>query len=213
MDDSVGRAARAPRLTVDWGARLVLLDGAPVSLTRTQFDVLHALVTHEGRVMTRAQIMEAVWGHSFFSDPDHLSVHIHHIRRALRDTGDEPVFIRTIRGLGYMFVPRDPQRTRRVTLEYDRGSTLIRIHPHEEFLGWDPQRIIGGYFSLAGLSLEATEVVLASMLDGSSTIDRIEGPMTARCSDGSTVEVYVVITPTDAGGYVGVVTFSDGAPD
>ena len=98
MEDSVGRAARAPRLTVDWGARLVLLDGAPVSLTRTQFDVLHALVTHEGRVMTRTQIMEAVWGHSFFSDPDHLSVHIHHIRRALRDTGDEPVFVRTIRG-------------------------------------------------------------------------------------------------------------------
>lgn len=216
MEGVVGGVARGPRLTVDGRARCVLVDGEAISLTRTQFDVLNALVSNEGRVMTRAEIMEAVWGHAFFSTPDHLSVHIHHIRRAIGDTEDEPRFIRTVRGVGYMFLPPAEAGQRHVTLTFDRGSNLISVDPHETFLGWDPDQITGDYFSLAGLSIDATEVLITHMLEMMRSVDRIEGPLMARRPDGSTVEVYVSITLSDAhgvGGYTGHVIFDDEPTD
>jgi DNA-binding response OmpR family regulator len=82
-------------------AREVSIDGHPVMLTRTEFDVLAALAAHPHRVFTRATLISAVWGDNWFGDEHLVDVHVGHLRRKLGDDAASPRFVRTIRGVGY----------------------------------------------------------------------------------------------------------------
>ena len=88
-------------LTLDVGGREVHVDGEPVELTRTEFDVLAALATNPRVVFSRHQLVEAVWGPGWVGDEHLVDVHIGHVRRKLGDPPAEPRFIRTVRGVGY----------------------------------------------------------------------------------------------------------------
>ncbi|GAA4288662.1 response regulator transcription factor [Georgenia daeguensis] len=88
-------------LTLDVGGREVHVDGSPVELTRTEFDVLAALATNPRMVFSRHQLVEAVWGPGWVGDEHLVDVHIGHVRRKLGDPPAEPRFIRTVRGVGY----------------------------------------------------------------------------------------------------------------
>ncbi|MCK6210310.1 response regulator transcription factor [Georgenia sp. EYE_87] len=88
-------------LTVDVGGREVHVDGSPVELTRTEFDVLAALAANPRVVFSRHQLVEAVWGPGWVGDEHLVDVHIGHVRRKLGDPPAEPRFIRTVRGVGY----------------------------------------------------------------------------------------------------------------
>ncbi len=92
---------RFSALTVDIGAREVHLDGEPVELTRTEFDVLAALAARPRMVFARRQLIEAVWGEGWVGDEHLVDVHIGHLRRKLGDDPANPVFIKTVRGVGY----------------------------------------------------------------------------------------------------------------
>lgn len=98
-------------LVIDPRRREVLLEGRGVQFSALEFDLLHALATEPGRVFSRAQLLEKVWGSDFFGDERVVDVHIRSIRRALGDPADEPGFIATVRSVGYRFVGR-PERTR-----------------------------------------------------------------------------------------------------
>ena len=88
-------------LRIDVAAREVGLDGDPVALTRTEFDVLEALSAHPKRVFTRAALIAAVWGDDWVGDDHLVDVHIGHLRRKLGDDATKPRFVRTVRGVGY----------------------------------------------------------------------------------------------------------------
>src|SRR3990172_7064171 len=88
-------------LTVDPAAREVLLDGRPVELTRLEFDLLDALSGSPRLVLTRAQLLERVWGPSWFGDDHVVDVHIANLRQKLGDDPRSPRYIRTVRGVGY----------------------------------------------------------------------------------------------------------------
>ena len=88
-------------LTLDLAAREVHLDGAPVDLTRTEFDILAALAGRPRGVFTRGQLIEEVWGPGWVGDEHLVDVHIGHLRRKLGDDPAEPRFVRTVRGVGY----------------------------------------------------------------------------------------------------------------
>lgn len=88
-------------LTIDIDGREVTVDGAPVALTRTEFDVLVALARDPGVVFTRAQLIEAVWGPSWIGDEHLVDVHIGHLRRKLDDDATRGRYVRTVRGVGY----------------------------------------------------------------------------------------------------------------
>lgn len=88
-------------LTLDVGGREVHVDGTPVELTRTEFDVLAALASSPRVVFSRHQLVEAVWGPGWVGDEHLVDVHIGHVRRKLGDPPAEPRFIRTVRGVGY----------------------------------------------------------------------------------------------------------------
>lgn len=88
-------------LSVDTDARTVSVDGHPVELTRTEFDILAALAERPRSAFTRGQIIESVWGGEWYGDEHVVDVHIGHLRRKLADNAINPTYIRTIRGVGY----------------------------------------------------------------------------------------------------------------
>jgi DNA-binding response OmpR family regulator len=88
-------------LRIDVLAREVHVDGRPITLTRTEFDLLAALSEHPTRVLTRSALIADVWGRDWFGDVHLVDVHIGHLRRKLEDDAARPRFVRTVRGVGY----------------------------------------------------------------------------------------------------------------
>jgi two-component system, OmpR family, alkaline phosphatase synthesis response regulator PhoP len=87
------------RVRIDSAAHTVTLDGQPVELTAIEFDLLHALAENRGRVLTREQLLEKVWGGAYFGEMRVVDVHLGHVRRKLGGEG----LISTVRGVGYRF--------------------------------------------------------------------------------------------------------------
>jgi DNA-binding response OmpR family regulator len=92
---------RVGDLALDPLRREVSVDGALVTLTTLEFDLLHALARSPGRVYSRAQLLESVWGYDFYGDERVVDVHIRAMRKALGDDAGAPRFIGTVRGVGY----------------------------------------------------------------------------------------------------------------
>jgi DNA-binding response OmpR family regulator len=88
-------------LTLDPLAREVILDGTPLELTRTEFDLLDTLTARPRVAFSRAQLLERVWGENWFGDDHLVDVHISNLRRKLRDDPRSPDFVATVRGVGY----------------------------------------------------------------------------------------------------------------
>ena len=93
-------------LVVDPMAREVLANDAPVRLTTLEFDLLLALVRAPGRVFSRAQLLEQVWGNDFYGDERVVDVHIRNLRAELGDDATDPHLLATVRGVGYKFIGR-----------------------------------------------------------------------------------------------------------
>ncbi|MBK6885287.1 MAG: response regulator transcription factor [Tetrasphaera sp.] len=98
---------RFPGLVLDPVRRDLTLDGAPILLSSLEFDLLHALARSPGRVFSRGQLLEDVWGYDFYGDERVVDVHVRSMRKALGDDASAPRFIGTVRGVGYRFIP-DP---------------------------------------------------------------------------------------------------------
>jgi DNA-binding response OmpR family regulator len=99
-DSSPGSIAVGP-LTIDIDAREVVLDAKTVGLTPTEFELLATLATHPRLVLSRRQLIEAVWGEPWVGDERMVDVHIRNLRRKLGDDAVAPRFVRTVRGAGY----------------------------------------------------------------------------------------------------------------
>lgn len=85
-------------LHMDLAARRVWVDSEEVDLTTIEFDLLLALAENVGRVLSREQLLEKVWGYEYFGDDRVVDVHVGHIRQKLGEA-----FITTVRGIGYRF--------------------------------------------------------------------------------------------------------------
>ncbi|MGB9752898.1 MAG: DNA-binding response regulator [Roseiflexus castenholzii] len=90
-------------LQIDVARREVQRRGVPVTLTAREFDLLYTLAAMPGRVFTREQLLERVWGHDFDGVDRVVDVHISLLRRKLEDDPTEPTLIQTVRGVGYKF--------------------------------------------------------------------------------------------------------------
>ena len=90
-------------LVVDPGGRRVRLDGEEVVLTQREFELLHFLARHPGQAFTRNQLMDHVWGYSFYTDTSTVTVHIRRLRAKLEETPERPRWIETVWGIGYRF--------------------------------------------------------------------------------------------------------------
>lgn len=91
------------RLRLDPEARQVWKDDQPVELTPIEFDLLYALARHRGRVLSREQLIEQVWGYDYYGDERVVDVHIGRVRKKVEDDPSNPTLIVTVRGAGYRF--------------------------------------------------------------------------------------------------------------
>jgi two-component system, OmpR family, response regulator ResD len=92
-------------LRIEPATRSAYLDGEELSLTMREFDLLAYLAAHPGRVYSRDQLMEAVWGEPFFEDTSTVTVHVRRLRAKLGDDPAKPRFIETVWGIGYRLRP------------------------------------------------------------------------------------------------------------
>lgn len=97
-------------LRLDEARREITVDGRPVALSTLEFDILRALASSPGRVFSRTQLLERVWGYDFYGDDRVVDAHVRSIRRALGDDASAPRFIGTVRGIGYKFLPEGGDR-------------------------------------------------------------------------------------------------------
>lgn len=88
---------------IDVSARRVWKDEREIDLTTIEFDLLHALAEHRGRVLSREQLLERVWGHDFYGEDRVVDVHLGHIRKKVEVDPARPELIVTVRGVGYRF--------------------------------------------------------------------------------------------------------------
>jgi DNA-binding response OmpR family regulator len=102
---SAGPPLQFGALSIDREAREVLLDDAPVELTRTEFDLLAALASRPRTAFGRRQLIDVVWGPAWVGDEHLVDVHIGHLRRKLGDGAGDPRYILTVRGIGYRMGP------------------------------------------------------------------------------------------------------------
>ena len=105
-----GDAAEAPpgdgvleagRIRMDVERHVVAVAGEPVSLPLKEFDLLEYLLRHAGRVLTRGQLIDRVWGSDYVGDTKTLDVHVKRLRAKLEPDPANPTCLLTVRGLGY----------------------------------------------------------------------------------------------------------------
>ncbi|MCU0305923.1 MAG: response regulator transcription factor [Thermoanaerobaculales bacterium] len=88
---------------IDADARRVAVDGEPVELTAREFDLLSFFASHPGRVFTRGQLLDQVWGYTHSGYEHTVNTHINRLRRKLETDPSDPRFILTVWGVGYRF--------------------------------------------------------------------------------------------------------------
>ena len=94
-------------IALDDDTKTVTVDGAPVSLTPIEYNILLLLMRHPGRVYSSAQIYEKVWNESAFGSEGAVAVHIRHLREKLEINPSEPRYLKVVWGLGYKMAPNN----------------------------------------------------------------------------------------------------------
>ena len=92
---------RVGPVTLDRDLRRVRVEGAPVRLTFSEFELLACLMSRPGHAFNRQELLRAIWGDSAYRDPRAIDVHIRHLREKLEQRPEEPSLILTVPGQGY----------------------------------------------------------------------------------------------------------------
>ena len=101
-----GAPAEASGVRVDRLRHEVTVEGEEVAFPPKEFELLALLVENAGRVLTRGQLIDEVWGHGYVGDTKTLDVHVRRIRSRLEQDPQHPTRLQTVRGVGYRFADR-----------------------------------------------------------------------------------------------------------
>jgi two-component system, OmpR family, response regulator MprA len=96
-----GHVLRYGDLTLEPRSRVVRRAGRPIELTRTEFELLELFLRHPGEVLTRSEILNAVWGFDFGTTSNSLDVYVGYLRRKLEADGGARL-LHTVGGVGYV---------------------------------------------------------------------------------------------------------------
>jgi DNA-binding response OmpR family regulator len=99
----VSQVIEAGQLHIDGPKRTVTVAGARVNVTKVEFEILFQLARHPGKVFSREELLEHLWGDSAYRDLRTIDVHIRHLREKIESDPREPEYLLTDRGVGYHF--------------------------------------------------------------------------------------------------------------
>jgi two-component system, OmpR family, response regulator RegX3 len=105
VDDLVPGTVEAGPVRMDVERHVVTVDGRSAPMPLKEFDLLELLMRNAGRVLTRMQLIDRVWGSDYVGDTKTLDVHVKRLRSKIEPEPSAPRFIVTVRGLGYKFEP------------------------------------------------------------------------------------------------------------
>ena len=103
VDDEPLNVLEVGAVRMDVERHTVEVDGREIAMPLKEFELLELLLRNAGRVLTRGQLIDRVWGSDYFGDTKTLDVHIKRIRSKIERSPSEPVMLVTVRGLGYRF--------------------------------------------------------------------------------------------------------------
>ena len=89
------------RISINTESHEVSVSGTSVSLKPKEYELLTLLIVNKGKVLSRNQILNAVWGYDFYGDTRTVDVHIRWLREKIEENPSSPVSIQTVRGVGY----------------------------------------------------------------------------------------------------------------
>jgi two-component system response regulator RegX3 len=101
VEAPVESALEAGPVRMDVERHVVSVDGEPVALPLKEFDLLELLMRNAGRVLTRVQLIDRVWGSDYVGDTKTLDVHVKRLRAKIEPDPANPKYLVTVRGLGY----------------------------------------------------------------------------------------------------------------
>lgn len=101
--DLEDRVLEGGRVVLDIDRHTVAVDGGEINMPLKEFELLEVLMRNAGRVLTRGQLIDRVWGSDYFGDTKTLDVHIKRIRSRIEKNPGAPEMLVTVRGLGYRF--------------------------------------------------------------------------------------------------------------
>ncbi len=96
-----GPVITAGNLSIDLGRHVVLKSGVEIPMPVKEFDLLRFLAENRGRVLTREQLLDHVWGYDYAGETRTVDVHVRHLRMKVEHDPDNPTLIETVRGVGY----------------------------------------------------------------------------------------------------------------
>jgi two-component system response regulator RegX3 len=103
VEELLPAAVEAGPVRMDVDRHVVTVRGEQVTMPLKEFDLLEILVRNSGRVLTRAQLIDRVWGSDYVGDTKTLDVHVKRLRAKIEEDPANPVHLVTVRGLGYKF--------------------------------------------------------------------------------------------------------------
>jgi two-component system, OmpR family, alkaline phosphatase synthesis response regulator PhoP len=90
-------------ITIDFQKHEIKREGEKIELTLKEFELLEILIKNKGRVMTRDFLLDKIWGYEYLGETRTVDVHVRHLRQKIERDDKNPIYIQTIRGIGYKF--------------------------------------------------------------------------------------------------------------
>ena len=200
-----------------WEARL---GGAIIDLTRTEFEILALLASRPREVVTDEEITREIWGDGWFGDDNNLAVHVSKLRHKLGESGSQPRYIRTVRGVGYRFEPlkaspvalsvadmsreilsRNPAA---FELTADAQLRVISVRPDgRTVLGFEPRHLLGNFLPFVAECPWDDHVSALQAIKGiiASGVREWTARGVVRCADGTQAQAdFAVCMEVSSGG-------------
>lgn len=94
---------RIDDIVINKARRIVIVRGEEIDLSMKEFDLLYLLASNRGIVFSRVNLLESVWGYDYIGETRTVDVHISNLRKKIEEDDAQPVYIKTVRGVGYKF--------------------------------------------------------------------------------------------------------------
>ncbi|MDP4127564.1 MAG: response regulator transcription factor [Bacillota bacterium] len=98
------------KISLDSSRHEVYKDQQIIKMTFKEFELLKLLITNKGKVLSREMLLDKIWGFDYYGETRTVDVHIRYLRQKIEDDANNPVYIETVRGIGYRFSDKEDSK-------------------------------------------------------------------------------------------------------